>query len=230
MPQPDDQRVPGRTSFVAQLPPADREGLHRIGQWRFFAADTVMVHQYERSSHVFVILRGCVKVVSAAGEGYHTVLALRDAGDLVGEQSGLDGRPRSATLRALTDVEALLISATAFSAYRRTRPAVDVAMQRLLSYRLRESDRSLAGVGASSTEGRLAGILLRLAHRYGTAVDGGVHIDLPLSQEDLAGLAFSSRRTIGRLLGEWREAGWIDTGRRSILLLDPGALDSVRAS
>jgi CRP-like cAMP-binding protein len=224
------QTGPCPASFVGMLPLADRAELRRIGQRRFFAAGSIMVQQDERSNHIFVILHGCVKVDCASGEGYHTVLALRDAGDLIGELASMDGSPRSATLCALTDVDTLLITAARFEMLRRSRPAVDLAVRRLLTTRLRESDRSLATVGAGSAVGRLARILLRLGRRYGTPENGGVRIGLPLSQDDLAGLTYTSQRTIGRLLAEWRDAGWIITGRRSMLLLDLEALDALRSS
>ncbi|MBN1170923.1 MAG: Crp/Fnr family transcriptional regulator [Micromonosporaceae bacterium] len=216
--------------FWATLSPGDREELRRIGRTRFFPADSTIVHQNERSDAVFVVQTGCVKVVSVTRDGYRTVLALRDEGELLGELASMDGGPRSATVYALTDVTALVVPAARFAAFRRSRPVVDQAVSRILSSRLRESDRSLATVGAASVPQRLASTLLRLGNRYGTPEEDGVRIGLPLSQDDLAGLAFTSRRTIGRILAEWRGSGWISTRRRSVLLRNIAALNDLQSS
>lgn len=226
---PHGQNSSGPACFVATLTPADREELRRTGQRLFFPADSIMVQQNERSTHVFVILRGCVKVVSASEDGYCTVLALRGAGDLVGELASVDGGPRSATLYALTDVDVLVFSAARFEWFRKNRPTVDRAVRQLLSGRLRESDRQLATIGAGTAVQRLARTLLRLGVRYGTPEGDGIRIDLPLSQDDLAGLTYTSRRTIGRLLADWRDEGWVTTRRRSLLLLNPSALETLRS-
>jgi CRP-like cAMP-binding protein len=218
------------TPFWAALSGPDREELRRIGLRRFFRAGATILRQDEQSDHVIIVLAGCVKVCYSTGDGYQTVLALRDAGELLGELASMDGGPRSATLTALTEVEALLVTAARFEVFRRGRPAIDRVVQRLISARLRESDRSLGTVGAGSADHRLAQTLLSLGKRYGTPEGGGIRINLPLGQDDLAGLTSTSRRTVGRVLAEWRESGWISTGRRSMLLRDPGALATVQAS
>ena len=218
------------TSFWAALSERDREELRRVSQRRFFEADSILLNQDEHSNYVLVIMNGCVKVVAVTEDGYHAVLAIRDAGDLLGELASADGGPRSATLHALTEVEALLTSAARFELFRRGRPSVDRAVQALLSARLRESDRSLATIGAGTAVQRLAHTLVSLGHRYGTPDGDGIRIDLPLSQDDLAGLTFTSLRTVGRILADWRAAGWISTGRRNVLLLNPAALDALRST
>lgn len=220
-----------RTIFWAALSPADREELRRLGHGRLFPAGTVIFDQDDRSDYVLVLRSGCVKVASHADDGYQAVLALRDAGDLLGELASLDGGPRSASLYALTDVEALIISAVRFTAFRRARPGVEAAVQRILSARLREADRYRTAAGADTVPQRLALLLLRLAHRYGREDgSGGFLIDLPLSQDDLAGLVLTSKRTIGRVLEQWREHDWVATGRRTILVLDPEALRRLSAT
>ncbi|NNJ60146.1 MAG: Crp/Fnr family transcriptional regulator [Dactylosporangium sp.] len=210
------------------LPPRDREELRRIGQIRFFAAGTTILRQNECSNYVLIIQTGCVKIVTVTGDGYHTVLALRNAGDLLGELASTDGGPRSATVCALTDVQALAIAASRFEAFRRHRPVIDQAVQRLLTARLRECGRMLATVGAESVVQRLAYVLLCLGDRYGRPEGDGVRIRIPLSQDDLAGLAFTSRRTIGRVLAAWRDLGWVVTSRRNLLILDVAALKALR--
>jgi CRP-like cAMP-binding protein len=42
----------------------------------------------------------------------------------------------------------------------------------------------------------------------------GRRLALALSQDDLAGLLLTSRRTVSRVLEQWRAQGWIVTGRQ----------------
>ena len=49
-------------------------------------------------------------------------------------------------------------------------------------------------------------------------------IDLPISQEELAGWTGCSRDSVVKALHAMRELGWIETERRRIVVLDLDAL------
>ncbi|MGW8888880.1 Crp/Fnr family transcriptional regulator [Streptomyces sp. NPDC055749] len=218
-------RRPGSAPFWSLLDEPARAELSRLGHLRGFAPRTHLLQQNEISDHLLVVRRGCVKVSAHSAEGYLAVLALRNPGDLLGEQAGLDGGPRSATLTALTPVDALVVPALAFDTAARTLPVITAARQQVLSARLREADRHRAAAGSDAVQARLAALLLELGGVYGRrTAAGSVQIALPLSQDDLAGLVLSSRRTVSRVFEQWRGSGWVTTGRNRLVIDDPDAL------
>jgi CRP/FNR family cyclic AMP-dependent transcriptional regulator len=78
---------------------------------------------------------------------------------------------------------------------------------------------------ASQTLGRVAARLLELVERYGEpAGEGAVAIDLPLSQEELAGWTASSREAVAKALQTLRQLEIVSTERRRITVLDADAL------
>lgn len=215
----------GRVPFWHLLDAPARAELAAVAPRVHYPAGDSLLQQHELSDHLLVVERGCVKVLVESGAGYRAILAIRGDGDLLGEQAGLDGGSRSATLHALTDVIALHIPLSRFGPIKRDNPVVAQALQQVLSGRLREADQQRAATGSGVVRTRLAALLLELAERYGdSAPTGEVKISLPLSQDDLAGLVLSSRRTVNRLLEEWRDAGWLRTGRRVIELNRPEEL------
>jgi CRP-like cAMP-binding protein len=143
-------------------------------------------------------MRGCIKVTTTSTTGYEAVLALRDPGDLIGEMAGLDGGPRSATLLALTEVDLLVVPAARFASLRSSRLAVEAAVNKVVSTRLREADRYRAAAGAQPAPQRLALLLLHLVERYGITDPDGTRIGMPLSHE------------------RWRGGGVVITRRRMI--------------
>ncbi|MTE19435.1 helix-turn-helix domain-containing protein [Streptomyces sp. TRM43335] len=218
-------QFPRRTAFWSVLDPPARTELLRLGEERSYAPREVLLHQHEESEHVLVLRRGHVKVTAASHLGYEAVLGIRDPGDLLGEQACLEGRPRSATVTALTDASALIVPARAFTAAQRSMPTIATGVQSVLSARLREADRYRTAVGAGSVQARLASLLLDLAERYGAPLGSGeTVVRLPLSQDDLSGLVLSSRRTVSRVLEQWRRQGWVRTGRHRLVIGDPDAL------
>ncbi|MFF0789444.1 Crp/Fnr family transcriptional regulator [Streptomyces spiralis] len=220
---------PGRAPFWDLLDAPARSALRTVGRVTAYPAREHLMHQDDLTDHLLVVGDGCVKVTSVSAAGYQAVLALRGPGDLIGEQAGLDGGPRSATVTALTPVHALVIPAGGFRAAARDHPVITGAVHRMLSSRLRDADRHRTAAGADPLASRLAGLLLDLAAAHGRRrASGAVEIALPLSQDDFAGLVLGSRRTVSRVLEQWRADGWVTTGRTRLTLDNPDALKRIR--
>ncbi|MFC9944879.1 Crp/Fnr family transcriptional regulator [Streptomyces pratensis] len=222
---------PRRMPFWSLLDDDARARLRTAGAMVAFPAKETLLRQYDLTDHLLVLRRGCAKVAANSAAGYQAVLAIRRAGDLLGEQAALDGGPRSATLTSLTRVEALMIPSSAFGEAARSVPAIALALQQVLSERLRESDGHRAAAGSEAVQARLAALLLDLGAEYGRPqADGAVLIALPLSQDDFAGLVLSSRRTVSRVLEQWRGHGWVTTGRNRLTIDRPDELKRLSVS
>jgi CRP-like cAMP-binding protein len=90
-------------------------------------------------------------------------------------------------------------------------------------HRWRNAETRLRMRAATNGAQRLAGLLLGLADGLGGQAEGVIEIALPLSQDELASLAGTSRATVARALSNWRTRGLIRTGQRRITLTDvPG--------
>ena len=98
----------------------------------------VLVHEGQVPDRVFVLRSGCAKVMSTTPTGRDVVLAFRGPGSLVGEQSALDGAPRSATIVAIQPVEALVLSHRAFVTFLLEHPTAHLVVTQMLA-RLQES-------------------------------------------------------------------------------------------
>jgi CRP-like cAMP-binding protein len=227
---PSDISEPPRP-FWLELPVADQESLLRLGTQCTFPVGAELLRQNAVSNHVLLLRSGCVKVVSNRDDGKRVVLGIRDAGEIIGEMSSMAGEPRSASVYAIRTVDAITVPAGRFNAFIRSHIDAAIALQCHMCARLREADRSRKSAGTDSIERRIAAVLLQLASRYGISEPhgGSILIDLPLSQEDLAGLALTSERTMGRILMRLRNERILVTGRRAILIKKPTSLRALLA-
>ena len=163
-------------------------------------------------------------------DGRDVLLEIRGPGDVLGEQSAIEGEPRSATAVALEPVEALNVTAADFLSFVSRTPSAAMYMMRLLSSRLRDADDKRVGFAAQDTLGRVAARLVELGERYGAEHSDGdgatssLRIDLAITQEDLAAWTGTSREGVSRALQTLRSLNWVETGRRSIVILDLDAL------
>ncbi len=213
-----------RRGFLSVLTEQEREALLERGVARRFARATALFHEHDDSNRVVLVLQGRLKVYSVTPDGREAVLAFRGPGDLIGELSAIDGRPRSASVAALEPAEVLFVAAVDFRAFLERHPRVALLLLQMLSWRLRDADRKRVEYAASDTIGRVAARLVELCEEHGRAVGESIEITLPLSQDELAGWTGSSREAVGKALHTLRELGWVQTSRRRITVLDLEAL------
>jgi CRP/FNR family transcriptional regulator, cyclic AMP receptor protein len=211
---------PGDPRFLDALNAEHGDALRALGRVRRYPVGAALFSEREPGDAVLVLLSGRVKLSCVTETGREALLGIREPGDLIGEMSAVDGAPRSATAIALEPVEVLSVSSRAFVAFLDRTPSVALVLVRMLARRLRDADRKRIEYLAQDTVGRVCSRLVELADRFGEPVDGGVHIDLTITQEELAGWTGSSREAVIRALRTLRELGWIATRRRGITLLE----------
>ncbi len=197
--------------------------LRREGHPRTFRPGQALFIEGDRAERVFLIEQGWVTVTCTGPGGREIMLALRGPGEMLGELSALDGEPRSATAMAVNKVEATVVSGSTLA---RALDDVEAAREllRVLAARLRDSDRKRLEFAALDTLGRVAWRLLELSDRFGQETEDGISVDLPLSQEQLAGWCGASRESTVKALTSLRALGCVITGRRHVVIADPEAL------
>ena len=210
--------------MLADLTPEEQEDLRARGRARRYKGGTVLYHQGDDSDWIVLLEVGRVKVSSATEDGHQAVLAVLSPGELVGELSTFDGEPRSATVTAVDDVEAVVVTAPEFRAFLEAHPAVALTLLETVGRRLRDADRIRLEFGGFDTEARVARRLVDLADRFGEGEAGVVRISLPFSQEELAAWVGASREAVSKALGVFRARGWLETNRRQLTVLDLQAL------
>jgi CRP/FNR family cyclic AMP-dependent transcriptional regulator len=208
----------GEPVFLDSLTPAESAALESSGIKRTYARGHALFHEHGAPDRVLVLLSGFVKLSRMSEDGREVILAIRGPGDLIGEQSAIDGRPRSATATALDQVTALVLSARDFVGLLGREARVALVVLTMLSNRLREADVGRMELSLQDTTARVAARILELSERFGEDpdADAGVEIHLPISQEELAGWTGCSRDSVVKALQTMRSMGWIETGRRRI--------------
>jgi CRP-like cAMP-binding protein len=206
--------------FLPGLSPTERDELCALGRRQRWPRGATLFTEGDRPGNVVILLKGRAKVYSLAEHGTEVVLALRGPGALLGELSAVDGAPRAASVRAMERVEALVVPLAAFTGFLRSHPDAALRMVRMIVARLRDADRKRVEFGAYDTLGRVALRLVELAERFGSSVDGRIRIDLPFTQEELAGWIGASREAVTKALRSLRDQGMIETRRNAVSVLD----------
>jgi CRP/FNR family transcriptional regulator, cyclic AMP receptor protein len=199
------------------------DALRREGRVIRVRSGQALFVEGDRAERVFLVQRGWVILSCVGPGGREVVLAVSGPGDVIGELSAFDGRPRSATAVAAEDVEAVVASSEALTRALEE-PGAALELIGVLASRLRDDTHRLVDFATLSTSGRIASRLSELADRFGEPVAEGTSVALPLSQDQLASWCGASREAAVRALRALRTLGVISTGRHSVVVHDPERL------
>ena len=209
-------------ALLSGLSEAERRSVLTLTRrWRFGRGDFIF-YEGDPGDSMHLLAKGLVGVRVTTPLGDVATLLVIGPGGYFGEMALVSPAPRNATTVALEPVETLSIHRDHFDELRMREPSIDrflldtaIAEVRRLSHRLLEALYVPA-------EKRVLRRLLELVDLYGTATEASTTI--PLTQEDLAQLAGTTRPTANKVLRAAEDAGTVLIGRGRIEVLDAAAL------
>jgi CRP-like cAMP-binding protein len=203
------------------LPEDVRRHVLAAARLRRFARGEVVFHEGDPGDTLHLISKGKLAVRVSTSLGETATLAVLGRGDFFGELALLSLEShRTASVVALEVSETMAISRDAFDELRVAQPSVQAFLVEVLGAQVRRLTEQVIEALYVPADRRVLRRLNGLARVY--AIEDLVEI--PMTQDDLATMAGTSRATVNRVLGEAEQAGLIKLGRRRVTVLDPAAL------
>lgn len=202
--------------LLAGVSQEDVGRLVAIAQQRRYRRGQVVFHDEDPADALHLVVSGHFAVRVTVPTGDTVLLAIVGAGDAFGELALVSDRSRGATVQAFSDGETLALHRDAFEALRRARPQVDRSLAVILAERLRRLNDLVLEAHYVEADVRVRRRLLELGEAFGGTV--------PLTQEEIAQTAGTSRATVNRVLREEEAAGAVELGRGRTTITDEAAL------
>lgn len=176
---------------------------------RIFEAGRNVMTIEQPGEVVYIILHGTVKIHIEQGER-DVILAIRGAGDLLGEMSLIDSMGHSASVVTLETSLMLWMDKTTFNYILDNFTPVARNLVKILSARVRLANQLIQALATLDVNGRVARQLLAFAEKYGHEKDGVTQIRITLTQGDIADLVGASRKRVNQAMVMFKEQGLID--------------------
>ncbi len=174
---------------------------------------------------VVVVIGGFFRIFRNAAFVRDVTLGLASRGDVLAPSAAFGDRPTETGAEALAEGHVLLLSPDAWNLGASAEPELALKMAFSIARRVNRLQAKVEQFSRAGVEGRVASSLLELATDFGTQTQAGPRLDIPLSQEDLARLAGTTRETCSSTIAEFARRGLVRGGRlRGLLLLDPAGL------
>src|SRR3954447_14568598 len=205
------------------VPEEEVQHLMSVARRRTFTRNEIVFHQGDPADSMHMIRRGRFGVRIRTAIGDVATIAIVGAGDAFGELALVgDETDRSATVVSLERSETVSISRPDLERLRRDQPQVNNLLVKLLAARIRRTNELLAEALYVSADKRVLHRLRELAELY-SRDEGGVQV-IPLTQEEIATLAGTSRATVNRVLRAAEKAGALVLTRGRTTVLDAARL------
>ncbi|MCQ2054299.1 MAG: Crp/Fnr family transcriptional regulator [Fibrobacter sp.] len=196
--------------------------------------ETVVLEGDDSVQALYLIASGSVQVYMTGVDGRETILSFLERGDFFGEMSLIDGEPRSASVRTVTDAQLLIIHRESFLQLIRQSPEIAMGLLSEMSKRLRKANKQIGSLSTMSVSGRVAGTLLNLMEERGVRIhtENGKMVTVihnRPTQQQLADMSGTTRETVSRICSLLVRTGAIAMTGKDIVIFDEGALQE-RAS
>lgn len=206
-------------ALLRPLPEDQRRSLLANARRRRFSRREVIFHEGDPGDSIHIVAKGHVGIRATTPLGDVATLRILGADEFFGELALLDPAPRSATAFAIDTAETIVIRKELFDELRANSRDAQDALAAALANEIRRLAAALTEALYVPVDRRIWRRVRELAATFDPG--DGSPIVVPLTQEEVAQLAGTTRPTANRTLREGEAAGAIALRRGAIAVLDP---------
>jgi CRP-like cAMP-binding protein len=208
--------------LLSVLDEDERRRVLALANRRRFAKGEPLFHEGDPGDTMHLIAKGHVALRVTTPLGDTATLLVLGPGDHFGEMALISPAPRNASAVALEPVETMTVHREQLEELRREHPGVDRLLMEGLIAEVRRLSHALLEALYVPVEKR---VLRRLGDLLALYRDGAADtVTIPLTQEDLAELAGTTRPTANKVLKAVEEAGAVRIARGRIDVLNADEL------
>lgn len=194
--------------------------VEEIAIYRVFRKKTTIFMEGSEKEAVFFIQDGLVKAYKTDEEGHEQIVSLLQTGDMFPHTGFFNQTPYPATTEALVDTHLLAIPVHAFEQLILAMPSIAIKVIDVMGAKIRELQQKLQQFTGHNANFRILSLLLQLADKHGKEEGSRIHIELPMTNQELANTIGTSRETVNRLLNQLKKERIVETHRSEIIILD----------
>lgn len=203
-----DPSLIASAELFAGLKPNHLAPIAEAAEMRDLHRGDVLFRQGDHADDLYIVISGRVAISNRSVDGRESVVALMEPDDLFGEMPIFDSQLRSAGARALEPSQVVVIGHAPVRKLYESHPELLWRVVDMLTRRLRNMDNALADSVFLDVTGRTAKRLLEVA-------GDSDRFELPITQEELAGMVGASRERVNKAIASFVKLGWLSQSDRT---------------
>lgn len=182
---------------------------------RHYNAGQVIYLQGTSANEFYYLIKGTARSYISSPSGGERILTIHHTGDLMGEASFFDECPRVSSAIAVTECEVVSINRDQLDRVFQIHPNLALPMLQYLARTVRLLSNHVDEATFLPANQRLARYLLS---------ETTDNVPFPCTHEELGFAIGTSRVTVSRLLSDYARRGLVQTGYRSVTVIDRNGL------
>ena len=215
--------------FAGMEPPAFDKLLEQATH-RSVPQGRTVFQQGEQAKLFYILVHGRLKVTQVTADGQQLIVRVVNPGDLFGFALVLGRKDYPGTPLALVDSSVLAWPMELMTEFMARHPTLAVKTMQMIGSRLDTAHSRIREISTQEVEQRVAHAIIRLADEAGVKEDSGIRIDFPVSRQDIAELTGTTLHTVSRIISQWQGKGWVEGGRKSLIVRDLRRLKHIAES
>ncbi|QQE77244.1 Crp/Fnr family transcriptional regulator [Alicyclobacillus sp. SO9] len=188
--------------MFSDVPGSALETLCRLSQIRHYKKNDVLVEQETDTSTVFFVKSGLIKLVHIDEEGRECIHRMVGEGFVLPGTSLFYHDPLPEFVYSVTDTTILEVSQTEFERWIEPYSTALIQLAGEMNRRLYHMYEWSHQLAVSDAEQRVHYFLEQLVSNFGRMESDGVHINLPVTQTEIAQMVGVRRESLNRILKE----------------------------
>lgn len=206
------------TILFSSLSPQDLSTVSNLFIEEGFEKDDYVFTEGDPPDWLCIVKEGTIKMVKHSPSGREMIISIMTAGDVIGEVAVFDGGPYPATAQGMGDGSLLKMQKKEFIYLLKRYPSVALQIIGDLGGKLRAALNVARELRGERVEGRIAMVLLKLAKKVGTPVEGGVMLTIPITRQDVADMVGSTIETTIRVISRFKKEGIIRDSKGRMII------------
>lgn len=178
----------------------------------------------DKAKGLYVVVEGAVRAFRESVEGREQVIHVERAGTTIAEVPIFDDGAYPSTVAAEEETLVLFIDKNDVRRLILEHPKIGLAALKLLSGRLRRCAELVEALSLREVDQRLARFLLNEIKSRGLPGQGGIRVDLVLTNQQIASRIGTVREVVSRALTRLQQNGLIRLEGRQVVVADEAAL------
>jgi CRP/FNR family transcriptional regulator, cyclic AMP receptor protein len=213
--------------FFCELPKPSLEELEKIKYASAYPQGAILFVEGQAPRGVYIVCSGRVKLSTTSRDGKTLILRIAEAGEVLGLHATVSGKSYELTAESLQPCQLDFIRRDDFLKFLQNHGDACLHAAQHLSQNCQSAYEMIRSLGLShSVSEKVARLLLEWANDGDTTKDG-IRIKVSLTHEEIAQLIGTSRETVTRVLGEFREKNLAQLHGSTLLIRNKAGLEKL---
>lgn len=216
--------------FFCDLPKDSLQDLEKVKYASAYPQGAILFVEGQAPRGVYIVCSGRVKLTTTSRDGKTLILRIAQGGEVLGLHATVSGKPYELTAETLQPCQLDFIKRDDFLRFLQNHGDACLTAAQHLSKNCQSAYEMIRSLGLShSVSEKLARLLLEWASD-GDETKDGIRIKVSLTHEEIAQLIGTSRETVTRVLGEFREKELAQLRGSTLLIRNRAGLERLIAT